>query len=194
VEESVPRRGGAGAAGRLESGVENPFQVLGLPERFDLDGAAVQRGYLSRAAQVHPDVVGDEEEAAVRAAQLNRARAVLLNDERRANALLEVLGGPGKEQDKSLPDGFLMEMMETREAIEAAVEGGDEAERARWVGWAEEQRKAYTARVGELFRGGTGQERLRTVRRELNAWRYIERLIEQLSPRYDPNVSDLEGQ
>lgn len=173
--------------------MENPFQVLGLPERFDLDGAAVQRGYLARAAQVHPDVVGDEDEAAVRAAQLNRARAVLISDERRANALLEVLGGPGKEQDKSLPDGFLMEVMETREAIEAAVVGGDEAERERWVKWADGQRKAYVARVGELFRGGSGPEQLRAVRRELNAWRYIERLIEQLGPRYDPNVSDFEG-
>ena len=168
--------------------MENPFQALGLPQRFDLDPTAVERAYLARAARVHPDVVGDEEEAAVQAARLNRAKAELLNDERRANALLVALGGPA--QDKSLPDGFLMEILETREAIESAVSSGDEAEREKWTRWAEEQRREYAARVGELFNAGTGPEQLRAVRRELNGWRYIERLIEQLDPRYDPGASD----
>jgi len=28
------------------------------------------------------------------------------------------------------------------------------------------------------------------IRTQLNAWRYIERLIEQLDPQYDPNRAD----
>ena len=29
-----------------------------------------------------------------------------------------------------------------------------------------------------------------TIRRELNVWRYTERMIEQLDPGYDPNTAD----
>jgi molecular chaperone HscB len=172
--------------------VEDPFAALGLPARFDLENGVIERAFLARAAAVHPDMVGDDEEAAVQSARLNRARAVLLDPEQRANALLRVLGGPSKEEDKSLPDGFLMEIMEVREAVEQAVGSGSEEERERWQSWARQQRAEYAAKVEALL-VEPSPDNLRAARQELNAWRYIERLIEQLDPRYDPNVSDFEG-
>jgi DnaJ-domain-containing protein 1 len=168
----------------------DPFAALGVAARFDLDRLAVERAYLNRAAKLHPDVVGDEGDAPVQLASLNRAKATLLDDERRANALVAVLGGPAKEQDKSLPDGFLFEMMETRQQIEAAVASGDAAERSRWQRWAQLRRSEYRERVAGLFARAADAGTLRAVRVELNAWRYIERLIEQLDPRYDPGAAD----
>ena len=35
-------------------------------------------------------------------------------------------------------------------------------------------------------------ESLAEIRIRLNAWRYIERLIEQLDPGYDPDVADFQ--
>lgn len=101
------------------------------------------------------------------------------------------LGGPAKEQDRSLPDGFLLEMMEVREAIEHAQASGDPREVERWRAWANARRADYTRRVRGLFQrhaaAGRGvEEALRSeIRKELNGWRYVERLIEQLEPAPD---------
>ena len=167
--------------------------ILGIPPRYDLDRAAVERAYLARAAALHPDVAGDDDDAPLQSAILNKAKRVLLDDERRADALLALLGGPPKEQNKSLPPGFLMEIMETREAIEAAVASGDQAEREKWQRWAREQRLSYRDQVAKLFEAGSDADNLGQVRTQLNAWRYIERLIEQLDPRYDPARSDFDA-
>lgn len=172
---------------------EDAFDVLGLPARFDLDGARVERAYLARVAAVHPDLMAQGAEADPKLAVLNRAKGVLQDGEKRANALLERLGGPGKSQDKSLPPGFLIAILETREAIEEALASKNAEERSRWERWAEEQRDEYQRRVGGLFTA-LGDSRnaatLQAIRQELNAWRYIERLIEQLDPHYDPGSRD----
>ena len=157
---------------------EDPFDVLGVPARFDLEPEVVQRAYLERAAGVHPDLIGDDE-GAERSASLNRAKATLDDPEARANALLARMGGPAKEVDRSLPDGFLMTMMETREAIEAAAASEDAAALARWRAWAAGQRDGHAARILPMFEAAGGAGVLGAIRQELNAWRYIERLIEQ---------------
>src|SRR5205085_5199949 len=136
---------------------------------------------LARAAAAHPDLGGGDD-AEHQSALLNRAKASLEDPERRAGALLARLGGPGKSEDKSLPAGFLMSMMETREAVEEALAGKDPRERQKWEAWATEQRGEYRRRVAALF-DSLGASRdaatLRAIRQELNASRYIERLIEQ---------------
>lgn len=137
-----------------------------------MDAAAVNRAYLARSAALHPDRAAGDADAPRRMAELNEAKRVIEDPERRANALLARLGGPSKEQDRSLPDGFLMEMMEVRERMEA--EGA--AARGTWEAWAKERRREAVEEVGAMFREG----RLGEVRRRLNAWRYIERMMEQL--------------
>jgi len=180
----------------------NPFAVLGLPRRFDLDAAGIEQAFLMRLGGVHPDLAG--EDASMDAAALTEARAVLADPERRAVALLTLLGGASASEDRSLPDGFLMEMMELREQIEAELGAGGEAARARWASFGAERRREHIARVAALLDGlGEGDgggskvpaagDRLSQVRRELNAWRYTERLIEQLDPGYEPGRADAGG-
>lgn len=162
------------------------FDALGLSPSFDLDEAAIRRAWLARAGQAHPDLAGDE--GAPTAAELNEARATLAAPERRANALLARLGGPSKEDDNALPDGFLMEMMEVREELEAAHASGDPAQTQRLRDWADDQRATYIERVSGLFKALAAPpppEALADIRRELNAWRYIERMIEQIDPDHD---------
>jgi len=169
----------------------DPFAQLGLQRAFEIDVADIERAHLARSAMAHPDVSGlDAEEAARVQAELNEARATLEHPESRANALLKLLNGPAKEQDKSLPAGFLAQMMETREEIEAAV--SDPAQRTQWVNWAEQQRDHYKAMLAPYFQAALAGDAsvLPVIRRELNAWRYIERLVEQLDPSYDPSKAD----
>jgi hypothetical protein len=78
-----------------------------------------------------------------------------------------------------------MEMMEVREQMEAAAAARDAAALERWRNWAEDQRIGYARSVGELFkqveRDGPRPEILKAIRTRLNAWRYIERMLEQIA-------------
>ncbi len=168
----------------------DPFTLLGITPGFDLDRASIDRAYRARAVSTHPDLAdANAVDAAGASARLNDARATLADPERRANALLAVLGGPASTDDRSLPDGFLLEMMEVRQDAEAACvtrEG-----HAEWERWAAERRDASIEEVQGLFSRalseGPRSPVLADIRRALNAWRYIERMIEQLDPDHtDP--------
>ena len=171
----------------------NPFAILNLPTRFDLDAGAIERAYLSGLTSAHPDAGGEQIDAASDAASLNHARKTLLDGESRAIALLDILGGPAAGDCKELPDGFLMEMMTRREEIEEQIADGSNETRANWESWAQDERNQYSSDAQLLFdRAGDDPEPdiLTEIRILLNAWRYIERLIEQLDPEYDPANAD----
>lgn len=163
----------------------DPFDILGVAATFDLDPEALRRAYLARVREAHPDVAAPGADAHRRTALLNEAMRVLEDPERRADALLIRLGGPTREQEKGLPPAFLAEMMETRERIDEALASGDAVERERWAAWARRRREEHIRDAGRLLRNlpdPPTPEALRAVRVELNAWRYIERLIEHLGP------------
>ena len=171
--------------------LQNPFETLGLPISYRIDRNQVERAYRARLASAHPDAGGGD--VGVDPATLNDARKVLLNDEQRAVRLLDLMGGPSASACKDLPDGFLMDMMMQRQEIEGAIESGGDAEREEWEQWGVEQRAQYRDRVAGMFDSlGTDADEAsrRAIRVELNAWRYIERLIEQLDPEYDPSHAD----
>lgn len=174
----------------------NPFSVLGLPMKFKIDAAIIERAYLGKLQSAHPDAGGpdgDGEHGGDDAAALNQARKSLLDPELRANALLDLIGGPGASACKDLPDGFLMEMMTRRQEIEEQIDEAGALARTNWESWAREERTEYTQDVQKLFEQcevGSEPEKRTQIRVLLNAWRYIERLIEQLDPDYNPARSD----
>ena len=161
----------------------DPFDTLGIDPVFDLDAGALRRAWMARSLETHPDRAGADEAARAFAARINDARRVLENPESRAEALLVRLGGPRREDDQTLPDGFLIEIMERREELEAAQSVGDTAAVERSRAMAGRERAEYISRVSALFRTDPmPPETLKTLRRELNAWRYFERLLEQVDP------------
>lgn len=170
------------------------FDLLGLPACFDLSRQTIERAYLARSRRFHPDLVGADVASQATAqrmtAELNLAARGLRNLESRANLLLARLGGPTKESDKSLPPGFLQSVLETRMQIEESR--GDPEQRVRWEQWAQDQRNAYANAVATMFRSlapGAADATTRIqIRQSLNAWRYIERLIEQLDPGDHPGM------
>lgn len=104
------------------------FERLGLPGRFSVDPAAVERAYLARSRDVHPDFHGLGTPAEQRAsleqtAALNEAYLALKDPFRRAEYLVGLLGGPTAQEEKALDQAFLMGMMDLRERIEEAGTG-----------------------------------------------------------------------
>lgn len=173
----------------------DPFELLGLAPSFDIDAATLGTAYLALVARLHPDIAQGDAEASRRSAAANRARSVLEDPELRAGALLKRLGGPSKEADRSLPPGFLADILELREEIEAAQTSGDPLQVEKWRVWAATRRTEYVRQIADLFRrcntaAPDPAPLLKEVRMELNAWRYVERLIEQLEPGYDPAHAD----
>lgn len=88
------------------------------------------------------------------------------------------LGGPGVGDDRTLPAGFLAEMLAWREQIEEE-QPLDAAGVAAWRSRAGARREELTAQLVDAFARGDTQS-LAAARRVMNQWRYIDRLFEQL--------------
>ncbi len=164
------------------------YERLGLPRRFSVDEAEVERRYLAQSRLLHPDFHGgasDAEQATAIAqtATLNQAYTTLKDPFRRAEYLLSLLGGPTAGQEKSQDQSFLMQMMETREQMdEIRATGGSLRELdADLVA----QFSAVLADVGSRFAKIESQESpppadLVAIRRQLNAARTIQSLLRDL--------------
>ncbi len=178
---------------------DNPFKVLGLEPRFDIDTDDLHHRFVAASAGVHPDRSTDPEEQldlARRAAQLNQAYRTLKDPESRAGALLELVGGNDTIEHRDLPTGLLEQMLEIREQMAEATADANRQKLDELNDWAQAERKAYLDRIARLFDETMGsasppRETLINIRRQLNALRYIERMIEQLDPDYEP-LGDVE--
>ena len=157
--------------------MSDPFALLQLPSTFTLSSDALDLAWMRASATAHPNAGGSVDHAA----QLNEARELLANSESRANLRLDMLGGPGADQDQRLPDGFLMEMLELRERIDAEIESEGKPATERWQAWVDtECTKSYDT-ITPVLDAETASEEDRTgVRLVLNQVRYLERLREQL--------------
>ncbi len=162
--------------------MSDPFSVLGVPPRFDLDLQVLHQRFLAAAAEAHPDRFADpldQADAVHRSAAINQAYRALREPESRGRALLRLRSGTLSESDEeALPPALLMEVMETREAMEEAVATNDAAALHRLRADAEADREARHAQLNRLF--GADPLDAAAVRRELNVLRYIQRMLEQM--------------
>ncbi|MCA9294675.1 MAG: DnaJ domain-containing protein [Phycisphaerales bacterium] len=166
--------------------LQDPFDLLGIAPRFPADLEAVEAAWLAASAKLHPDRAKDPSQAAQDLARINHAKQVLSSFEGCANALLARLGGPAAEDDKALPEGLLVEMLEARDRLDEAR--GNEAAMQEIEAWAREHRDRHLVHVTELLsvaRSGSDPQLLHDIRVQLNAWRYIERFLEQIDREQD---------
>ncbi len=116
---------------------KNHFELLGLPARYSVDAASLERGYRDLQSQVHPDrfAAASEPERRVAmqwAARANEAYRTLRHPVERARYLLELKGFDTEEEtNTAMPPDFLMQQMEWREAVAGARAAGDARELRR---------------------------------------------------------------
>lgn len=184
------------ASGEMDSPMnDDPFSVLDLPARFDVDLEDVRRRLMRATLSLHPDRASSPVEASentARLAAMNAAASALEDDLERAELVLKRHAGPSPSEDRSLPEGFLESMLEVRMELASAHASGDEGDRARLEDWARSEWKARRSAVADLLDVEDGEApdhaSLVAVRLELNRWRYAQRMLEQI----DPNVNALD--
>jgi len=109
----------------------NHFELFGMPMRFALDKAALDRAFRELQGEVHPDKfahAGDAEQRVAMqwATQANEAYVTLKSPLKRARYLLELAGiDVAVETNTAMPAEFLIEQMEWREAVDEARKGGN---------------------------------------------------------------------
>ena len=173
--------------------MDDHFSRLGLPRRFTLGPAELERQYLARSRAVHPDYhaagpAADLATSTELTAALNEAYNTLKDPFTRAEYLLALDGGPTAAEHKQLPGAFLAEMLELRERVELARStAGPAAVEALGAEFA----ARYDALMDELagrFRDYEDHEPADPIRPELrvqirnllNAAKYVRGLIRDL--------------
>ena len=107
------------------------FELLGLPKGLDVDDDALDEGLRVLQRRLHPDrfATSTQEQrdlADAASARVNGATAVLRDDLRRADYLLLLETGTSvlDDETRTAPPSLLMEVMEVREAVDEATDGG----------------------------------------------------------------------
>ncbi len=158
------------------------FERLGLPRRFSVDLPTIEREYLARSRQLHPDFhtladADQQRESLEATAALNEAYLTLKDPFRRADYLLRLLGGPTPQEEKNLDQTFLMEMMDFRERIEEAAGHRDtltELDRELT-----DRLQQVVAKLETLFADGSAGKLLE-IRRQLNSAKTLQSLLRDL--------------
>ncbi len=160
--------------------MQDPFDLLQLAATFDLDPAALEAAYLRAAAATHPDRFDDpleQADAADRAAAITHAHGTLKDPVKRARVLLARLGGITQAAG-SPPPALLMEVMEVREQLEAALHEQDQDEVVRLHEWAQARRQGHLNTLSTLFAADPTDTD--AVTGQLNALRYMQRMLDQI--------------
>ncbi|MEN8236591.1 MAG: Fe-S protein assembly co-chaperone HscB [Pseudomonadota bacterium] len=101
------------------------FQVMGIPVSLDIDEKVLEKNYLERQQQLHPDhfikaSATEQLYATQQTANINRAYNILKDRLTRAEALLAARLGVEACRDEQAPNKLLMQLMEVREALETS--------------------------------------------------------------------------
>ena len=120
-------------AGAEKALTSSAFELFGLSPVFSLDKEILERAYREIQSRVHPDRfahAGDAERRASLqwASRVNEAYRTLKDPVQRARHLLDLRGvDVAFETNTAMPADFLVQQLEVRESLEAAVGRKDSA-------------------------------------------------------------------
>ena len=119
------------AAGKALTSSGSFFELFGLTPAFALDAEALEASYREIQTRVHPDRFAHAGDAERRASlqwttRVNEAYRALRNPVLRASHILSLHGvDVAFETNTAMPESFLMQQMELREALENAERAKD---------------------------------------------------------------------
>jgi molecular chaperone HscB len=175
----------AGAERALTS---SAFELFGLPPAFSIDMDSLEKAYREIQARVHPDrfaAAGDAERRASLqwTTRVNEAYTTLKSPVQRGKHLLELNGiDVAFETNTAMPPEFLMQQMELREGLEAAV---DKKSASDLDSLRTELRKSISALVTRIGEAIDRKKDLSRAAEEVRKLMFLERLDEEIDAAYD---------
>jgi len=167
--------------------VSDPFDLLGVDPRFDVDLEALERRHRDLSKALHPDrysgtPAAERRMALGRAIEVNEAYRVLRDPVKRAEALLRRAGvAVGEISEPKPTPALLMEFMEQREELSDA---GRARDAARIAALAKRMRAREEGTLAALSRGldeaGGDAAKLTTVLPLLGELRYVRRFLDEV--------------
>jgi molecular chaperone HscB len=160
----------------------NHFELFGLPLRYRIDGAALERTYRALQGNVHPDRHASGSDAQKRSAlqasaRVNEAYRTLQDPVARAEYLLRLRGVDATvETDTRLSVEFLTRQLERRELAEEALAGRDERALADLVQGVRDDVEALRVEVERVL----DADDLETARLRVREMRFLAKLAEDL--------------
>lgn len=168
----------------------NYFDFFGIPLSPSLDAGELRRQFLANSKKYHPDFYTLEGE--IKQAEIlelstlnNQAYKVLKDDDQRLKHLLEIKGVLAEEGQNSVPQDFLMEMMDINEGL-MELEFEPDSEKVKAVKTAvEELEKNMLAKVQSIIEHYDDQsvttEELNSLKDYYLKKRYLLRIHKNLS-------------
>jgi molecular chaperone HscB len=166
------------------------FELLGLPERFVLAPDEIERAYLERSKETHPDrfataPAGERLAAVQRSVEVQDAYRTLKKPVRRAEYLL-ARGGLTIGDNERIADGaFLMQILELREELGDARAAGRTEEVARLQAKMQAHHRTLVAGLAPAFERGD----LPKVKQLLIELRYVDRYLEECDVALDEDAA-----
>jgi molecular chaperone HscB len=160
------------------------FKLLGLPRRFRIDPAELDRTYRALQSAIHPDRHAASGDAVRRlalqaSARVNEAYETLKAPAARGECLLALQGVASlAETDTAMPSDFLMEQMERREAIDEAREAGDHVALEAALDAINDDARAMERALGEALDDRHALDEAKTLVRKL---RFLERVRHEIT-------------
>ncbi|MEO7110384.1 MAG: Fe-S protein assembly co-chaperone HscB [Polyangiaceae bacterium] len=168
----------------------NPFEILGIDARYDLDLRAVEKRHRELSVALHPDKFASDgasarREAIERASQVNEAWRIVRDPVRRAEALFAVAGiKVGETNEPKSDQAFLMDMMEMRETLSDARDSNDLAKIRSLADDATARESAVKQALSAMFADGhvqTDKAVLIQALPKLGELRFYRRMLEDVS-------------
>jgi molecular chaperone HscB len=174
--------------------MNDPFELLGVARRFDLDLKVLEKTHRELSRALHPDKfaqAGASERRAVleKAASVNEAWRTVRDPITRAEALFRLAGiEVGEDKEPKASPAFLMEVMDEREALSDARAAKDLA-KVSAVGAAMSKRAQETeAKLAAGFASSQGDpEATRKLVPLLGELRFYKRFLDEVSAIEEEN-------
>jgi len=158
--------------------MQNYFQILKLPEVFDIDLAELEKNYFNLQIEYHPDRalnIEDRGELLVMSTKLNEAYENLKDDFKRAKALLTILGASFNDEElkNKLDKEFLQAKLDEFEFINSAQDTKELSEMliAKYL-----EKKELIISLIRAFKS----KELDTASKQTISLRYVDNIIEQI--------------
>ena len=166
------------------------FEVMGMPHCFEIDSEELENLYQRLTLEMHPDFFGAAPEEQKRLSEkssvmLNAAYSTLREPASRAGYLLSLFAKGKNLQTDKLPEGFLQDMFIFQESLDEILESGDQSALCKMNEDLQDRYNFIESNYASLFKkletSPENTEILQQLQTQLNAERYLRRLLDRIN-------------